>query len=1092
MTQKRKRSGLDFSVYVTTLAGALFVALLLSHTLSWRDTAQSFLPLMDDLSTVNLSLSQGHLDMIEALRGESDDLMNESKEHFASSISALDAALAKESTFFETLSHLPPDTRFRVHIDNLRDLLEKTERANATRWKYRNDLDKREKAEREFEVSYSKALRTSEIIENLLTAVESRELAYERKRFVINAIAVVVIFLLGSLYLFIQLKRRSRIEDELTNKEKRFIDIAESAGDWIWETDKEGRYTYANRVVERIMGYSPEEVIGKDFLDFFAYSGAALVADATRQFFQREKPFSNYPTVQSHKDGTLVSLEAAGIPLFDEEGNFSGYRGVTRNVTQRVKAEETIRQGISLLDSINNAQASIIADENPKETFDNLLDDILALTKSAFGFIGETLYDENKVPYLRLLTITNIAWDETSEELFSKIAIGKLEFRNPNNLVQEVIKTGRVVIANDAPNDARRGGTPSGHPNIKRYMGLPLFKGNQLMGVAGIANRRTGYDEDLARFLEPFLSTCANIISATQSEKMRKRVEGELDLVSKILKNANEGVIITDENTRMIMVNPAVTKITGYKEEELIGRTPRILQSKRHDKEFYKNMWDSLKESGKWEGEIWNRQKSGEAYPEWLSITAVNDARGKVTKYIGTFHDITELHISKERLKYTSDHDALTELPNRRLFEDRLGQSLASVKRRNVKLGVMFLSLDRFKKVNESLGHTAGDRILQTVAKRLSEALPEYDTIARWGGDEFVFILRDAENIQDLVNTTAKMVDKFSEPFVIEEQELYLTASVGVATYPSSGEDVKTITQAADIAMKRAKEHGGNNFQIYSSSMESGAYEAISIEQDLRKALERGEMVVYYQPKVDVESCMVVGMEALVRWKHATKGIISPVKFIPLAEETGLIVPIGEKVLEDACLQTKKWLDAGFSPLAVSVNLSALQFAQSDLQTRVEAILEETGLPPEYLDLEITEGTVMGDVENAIVILQKLSDMGISVSIDDFGTGYSSLSYLKRFPLNTLKVDRSFVSDITTNPDDAAIAETIILMAHNLNLKVVAEGVETFEQFDFLKKRKCDQIQGFLFSKPLDAHSFEKMLVAGDMRNSTGATLESE
>ena len=1079
MTQKRKRFGFDASVYITTLTGALFVALLLSHTLSWRDTAKNFLPLMDDLAAVNLNLSQGHLGMIEALREEDDGLMKESKEHFANATSALDAALSEESILSGASSHLPPDTHLKARFTNLYNLVKKTGRASAKRWKHRHEYAKREKAEREFEVSYSKALRTSEIIEDVLTTVEASELAYERKTFIINTVAVAFIFLLGSSYLFIQSKRRSRVEDELVNTEKRFMDIADSAGDWIWETDAKGRYTYANPVVERIMGYSRDEVVGKDFLDFFAYSGAALVADATRQFFEKEEPFTNYPTVQSHKNGALVSLETAGVPLFDDGGHFTGYRGVTRNVTERVKAEETIRQGISLLDSINNAQASIIADENPKEAFDNLLDDILALTKSAFGFIGETFYDEAKAPHLRVLSITNIAWDEMSEELYSKIAMGELEFKNPNNLVSEVMKTGRVVIANDTHSDPRQGGTPAGHPRIKRYMGLPLYKGSRLMGVAGIANRRTEYDEDLSRFLEPFLSTCANIIAATQSEKTRKKVEGELDLVSKILKNANEGVIITDANTRMIMVNPAVTKITGYEESELIGRTPRVLQSKRHDKEYYKKMWDSLKESGKWEGEIWNRQKSGEAYPEWLSITAVNDSDGKVSKYIATFHDITELHMSKERLKYTSDHDALTELPNRRIFEDRLGQSLVSAKRRNVKLGVMFLSLDRFKKINESLGHTAGDHLLQIVAKRLSEALPEYDTVARWGGDEFVFIIRDAEQNQDVINTAAKMLGRLSTPFTIEGQELYLTASVGVAIFPSSGEDVKTITQAADIAMKKAKERGGNNFQLYSSTMESGAYEAISIEQDLRKALERDEIVVYYQPKVDVESCVVVGMEALVRWKHATKGIISPVKFIPLAEETGLIVPIGEKVLEDACLQTKKWLDKGFSPLAVSVNLSALQFAQSDLQVRVEAILNETGLPPEYLDLEITEGTVMRDVENAIVILQRLSDMGVSVSIDDFGTGYSSLGYLKRFPLNTLKVDRSFVSDITTNPDDAAITETIISMAHNLKLKVVAEGVETFEQFDFLKARKCDQIQGFLFSRPLDAQAFEEMLVAG-------------
>lgn len=1076
MNFKTKKFNFDSSVVFTALAGSLFIGLMLFHNITWRNATHNYLPLLDDISVVKLHLSMGHLALEEALQNEDIATREESQRHFSDAVEGLKEVFAGRSVLAGMKTDLPPDSQPKSRFSKLYIFVKEVKRLGDDRWNNRLDKGVNDEIARNFHITYKKAIDAAQISEAILQTIVSREIVLQGKTELTNIFAAFFLLVLGVSYLYIQAKKRNKIDHELKSKEKRFSDIAQSAGDWIWETDKKGYYTFANPVVRQIMGYAPEELVGRHMLDFFSYSGAALVADATREFFAMEKPFRSYPTVQSHKNGELVSLESAGVPRLDDEGRFLGYRGVTRNVTDRVRSEEKIRRSLSLLDSINNAQASIIADQKPGEVFDSLLDDILALTKSAFGFIGETLTDENDAVYVKVMAITNVAWNDESQKLYDKISKGGLEFRNLDNLMGSVAKSGKPVIANDAPNDSRRGGIPSGHPEIKRYMGLPIYKGSKLVGVVGMANRRSGYDEELARFLEPFLSTCANIIEAIRSEKKRKQVEGELALISKIFETANEGVMITDVDTNIIMVNPAVTDITGYESSELIGKTPRILKSDRNDDSFYNDMWRAIGSGGKWQGEIWNRRKNGEAYLEWLSITSISNERGVVVKYISTFHDISELRRSKEQLAYSATHDSLTKLPNRRLFEDRLSQAIASTHRKNSNLGVLLLSLDRFKKVNESLGHAAGDVLLQLISERLSETIKEGDTLARWGGDEFVFIIEEVGQPQDIVNIAARMVDTIAAPFMVGDQELYLTASVGATLYPLSASDIKTLMQTADLAMKRAKEHGGANFQLYTPAMDSQAYEALSLERDLRKALARNEIVAYYQPKVDVKSGMVVGMEALARWNHASLGQISPVKFIPLAEETGLIVFIGERILFDACSQLKKWLDLGYGPLTVSVNLSALQFSQSNLTERVRAILEETGLPPQNLDLEITEGTVMHNVENAIETMEELSAMGSTISIDDFGTGYSSLSYLKRFPLNTLKIDRSFINDVTVNSDDAAIADTIISMAHSLKLKVVAEGVETFEQFRFLKDKGCDEIQGFLFSPPVDIERFEEIL----------------
>ena len=558
-----------------------------------------------------------------------------------------------------------------------------------------------------------------------------------------------------------------------------------------------------------------------------------------------------------------------------------------------------------------------------------------------------------------------------------------------------------------------------------------------------------------------------------------KAAEDQLALASKIFENAIEGVIVTDTAGVIQFVNPAVMEITGYSASELVGLTPRSLRSQRHDKEFYKKMWGDLLTNGEWSGEIWNRRKSGEAYPEWLNICAIKDDTGKIIKFVSIFHDISQLKKSEEKIQHQIYHDALTGLPNRALFDDRLTQAISTAHREGKKLAMHFIGLDRFKNINETLGHLAGDKVLQEVSARFSTIVREGDTLARFGGDEFVILMIDMELEQEAASLAMRAINALTAPITIGEQELFLTASVGVALYPSDGTDTGSLIRNSQIALRRAKDEGKNTYQLYAPSMNTKTHERLSLESDLRRALDRGEFVVFYQPKVNIATGEIIGMESLIRWVNPTRGMVSPMDFIPLAEETGLIAPIGKWVLEESLRRTKLWHDAGHKNLAVAVNISALQFRKKDLLESIKTAISISGLDASFLNIELTESVVMREVEAAIGILHEIKEMGVKISIDDFGTGYSSLNYLKKFPIDYLKVDKSFINDITTDPDAAAISSIIISMSHLLNIKVVAEGVETIEQLNFLRENRCDEIQGFLFSKPLPGLEFERLVASG-------------
>lgn len=549
-----------------------------------------------------------------------------------------------------------------------------------------------------------------------------------------------------------------------------------------------------------------------------------------------------------------------------------------------------------------------------------------------------------------------------------------------------------------------------------------------------------------------------------------------LRLAERVFETTFEGIMVTDANSLIESVNPAFTKITGYELHEVLGKKPDILSSGRHDPEYYRKMQLELTQNGCWQGEIWNRRKDGEIYPEWLSISVVKNKEGEITNYVAIFSDITERKASEDHVRHLAHHDALTSLPNRMLLMERLSHALTHAHRQGKMVAVMFLDLDRFKNINDTLGHTVGDQLLKNVAERLSECVREDDTVARLGGDEFVIVLEDVFSIQDVAGIAQKLINAMERPVMLERQELFVTTSIGISVYPDDGDNADTLIKHADTAMYRAKEQGRNNSQFYTADMNERALERLTMENSLRHALERNEFLLYYQPQVDLKTRSITGMEALLRWQHPDFGLVSPSRFIPIAEETGLIVPIGEWVLRAACFQNKAWQDAGMPRLHVAVNLSARQFKQPNLVNVVSQALADSGLEPCYLELEITESIAMEHAEETITRLNELKAMGVAISMDDFGTGHSSLSYLKRFPIDTLKIDQSFVQDVLLDSQDAAIAAAISTMARSLKMKVVTEGVETQEQVGFLREHDRDEVQGYYFSHPLPADAFADLL----------------
>lgn len=559
----------------------------------------------------------------------------------------------------------------------------------------------------------------------------------------------------------------------------------------------------------------------------------------------------------------------------------------------------------------------------------------------------------------------------------------------------------------------------------------------------------------------------------------RKQVE-EMLRISAIAFESQSGMIVTTANALILRVNRAFTTLTGYSAQEMLGQTPKLLSSGRHDKAFFKAMWDVLKETGHWQGEIWNRHKNGLVFAEWLSISAVTAPDGSVSHYVGTYADITENKDAVAEIHRLAYYDPLTHLPNRRMLQDRLGQELSAVARKRVHGAILFLDLDNFKSLNDTRGHDAGDQLLVEVARRLRAAVREGDIVGRLGGDEFVVLLQDLSVEAETAAIQTKLIgekvlDELIRPYKFDEYEFQCSASIGIRLYREQG-TVEELLRHADIAMYQAKTSGGKSLCFFDPAMQTLVTARADMEKDLRRALEQNQFKLYFQSQV-VRNRDIVGAEVLLRWQHPEQGLVSPLDFIPLAEKTSLILPIGQWVLENACKQLKDWGgDSHTRHVQLAVNVSTRQFRQPNFVDQIKQVLRNNAISIDMLKLELTESLVLDNINDTITKMHALREVGVRFSLDDFGTGYSSFSYLTQLPLDQLKIDRSFVRNIGVKATDAIIVQTIIGMAHNLGIEVIAEGVETEAQRDFLEQHGCSACQGFLFSKPVPIEEFEELV----------------
>ncbi|PKO60030.1 MAG: sensor domain-containing diguanylate cyclase [Betaproteobacteria bacterium HGW-Betaproteobacteria-13] len=816
---------------------------------------------------------------------------------------------------------------------------------------------------------------------------------------------------------------------------------------------QDGRFRYVNQAFAAMFGYdSPTDVMdGAEMSALVSERDRGLVLSKVAQRLSGEVQTSHYTFAGLRRDGVEVQVEVHG-----SRAEFEGapaVAGVCLDVTQRLEAELAARQAKGemaqmLLDADQARKVLLSVLEDQRRADDRILELNTNLEQQLH--YQQALIDN--FPFLvwlkdrdgRFLAV-NRRLAEACGERDPEAVKGRGDADLwPEDLARQYTDGDRQVMESGKSLSVEEQiRTSDGKRWIETYKAAVTDRSGDLLGTVGFARDITD----------------------------RRRADEELRLADRVFNSTVEGVLVTDAKGCILTVNPAFETITGYRKDEVVGGNPRILKSGRHESEFYRDIWRSVNATGQWRGELWNRRKSGEIYPQWLTISVVRDSDELITHYVAVFSDISTLKVAQEKIDFLAYHDSLTRLPNRILLRDRLEHALMRARRDDGGLALLFFDLDRFKSVNDTLGHTVGDELLIDVGSRISRLIRSSDTLARLGGDEFVLLMEDETDVRQVTTVARKMLDIFSSPRTVGGHALTVTASIGIARYPDDGEDADTLLKHADLAMYEAKSQGRNTYQFFSQDLTSGALERLVMENALRGAVVRKELVLHYQPQIDFTGGGLAGVEALVRWQHPELGLVSPGRFIPLAEEMGIIGEIGEWVLNEACRQMVAWDTEGFEVPLIAVNLSARQIDRDQIVQITDSALRRSGLAADRLELEVTESMIMREPERALGVLEGLRALGVALAIDDFGTGYSSLAYLRRLPLNRLKVDQSFVNDIGCDANGEAIIRAVIALARNLGLRTVAEGVETQSQSEFLRTEGCDIGQGYLYDRPLPAAS---------------------
>ncbi len=806
--------------------------------------------------------------------------------------------------------------------------------------------------------------------------------------------------------------------------------LIEEMGEGAVTLTREGVVVYANQRFAQFLERPLAQVIGSRIQDAFASEGHPCLSELLAQQFGKRSAELDLVTRAGRRVPTLVSVSGLAV-----EGLPGALCMVATDLTWQRRSEAAIQARQSLLGLVERQQRSEESLQAGLAT--------LRLRENALGAIsqGVLITDvHGKTTY------ANRACEEMTGYSASEMAgrsAGMLQGPGTSLEAREALK---VAVAAGLPfhvellNYRKDGTTFWNELSV-----TPVFdpQGNQTQSV--------GVMRDVTA---------------------RREADTQLMLAAQMFEQCVEGFIVTDAQRNIVKVNQAFTTICGFSEQEALGQNLTMLAAGRQEPAFFKSLWREIAVSGRWQGEVWTRRKDGSVYPVWLSVTRVVDNQGQATQYIGAFSDITQRKADEDDIRRLAHFDPLTGLANRALLSDRANHALHVARRSNQPLALMFIDLDHFKNVNDSLGHDIGDRLLVALGGRFKAVLRDEDTLSRLGGDEFVLLLPGTD-AAGAAHVAQKLVQLTQEPHQIERHELTITPSIGIALFPEDGADFDGLAKCADAAMYRAKQGGRNCFRFHTAEIQAQSARALLLENALRRAIVRGQLQLHYQPQMSLRGDKIVGAEALLRWQHPELGRVSPAEFIPIAESCGLITSIGEWVLRTAMEQMKAWLNAGINPITMAVNLSTVQFRQQNLPELVTRILDEAGVAPECLELELTESVAADDPDGAVAVMNALCERGVRMSIDDFGTGYSSLSYLKRFKVYKLKIDQSFVRGVMDDPEDRAIVAAIVNLASSLGLQTIAEGVETLEQMEFLRQAGCDEIQGYWLSRPLTAEQFE-------------------
>lgn len=830
---------------------------------------------------------------------------------------------------------------------------------------------------------------------------------------------------------------RKQVELSLLERESFWSDVVRTVPDQLYVQDVQSqRMIFSNRNLGQTLGYDRERLaqMGERFWEILLHpEDAELYRQMRRQ--QRDCGYADQLHCQlrfRHQDLSWRRFDIREQALArDANGLVTRIIGVGKDVTDQIEASESLRDSEQRYRMLAESISDVIFSTDSQLQLDYLSPSV----QSVLGYEVQWIFDNG--------------WSST--------------IANPTQLSGIYALIERVNRAMSDPEQLAQ---------LRAQLPSQLF----LFDCLRADGRKIPIELRLVLVWDE-QERFQGILGVGRDISQQRRAEKDLRMAATVFEHSTSAILITDPAGYIVQANEAFSRVSGHAVADVLDQLPGMLTVDEHQEAHLRYVLKQLNHRGTWEGEVWLKRRNGEHYPAWVGITAVLDDEGDLASYVCFFTDISERKASEQRIHRLAYYDALTHLPNRTLFQDRLHTALQQAERQKAWVVLMFLDLDRFKPINDSLGHAAGDRMLKDMAERLLDCVDNDDTVARMGGDEFTLLLQPRASREMALNRAIHVAEQILaslvRPFVLENREFFVTASIGIALSPQDGSELSQLMKNADTAMYHAKERGKNNFQFYQADMNASALERLELESDLRHALEQNEFILYYQPQFSGDGKRLTGAEALLRWRHPRRGLVPPGDFIPVIEELGLVVDVGDWVLREACRQLKAWHQDKVRVPKVSVNISARQFSDGQLGERIATILKDTGLPPACLELELTESILMREVNEAMVILDSLKNLGLSIAVDDFGTGYSSLNYLKQFPIDVLKIDRTFVDGLPEGEQDAQIARAIIAMAHSLNLAVIAEGVETHEQLEFLREHGCDEVQGYLFGRPMPAHQFE-------------------